>query len=140
MSQWVILVLYGLVGSLFSYCVSLVMTSPLSAFAASAGYQVIMFIVSSKLRFKSCFQPCNQLYLIAYLVTLTYAKTSKASSIITIARELKSLASRNCIDVFQILQCHCCHRWRVWYVASRERTDRYVFTPFIIGTSFVRFC
>ena len=45
-TQWLILVLYGIVGALFAYCVSLLMTSPLAAFAAVAGYQIIMFIVS----------------------------------------------------------------------------------------------
>jgi hypothetical protein len=39
------MVLYGLAASLFSYCMSLLTTSPLAAFAAVAGYQVIMFIV-----------------------------------------------------------------------------------------------
>ena len=50
-----VLVLYGIVGALFSYCVSLVVTSPLAAFAMSAGYQVIMFVVShgDHLEFKS---------------------------------------------------------------------------------------
>ena len=43
--QWVVLVLYGVVGALFSYCVSLIVASPLAAFALSAGYQVIMFVV-----------------------------------------------------------------------------------------------
>ncbi|PCH34380.1 nucleoside triphosphate hydrolase protein [Wolfiporia cocos MD-104 SS10] len=57
---WVVLVLYGIVGALFSYCVSLVVTTPLAAFAASAGYEVVMFI----------------LYLAAFLLTLTYAKTA----------------------------------------------------------------
>nr|VWP02214.1 Beta-galactosidase [Ganoderma boninense] len=61
---WVVLVLYGVVGALFSYCVSLIVASPLAAFALSAGYQVIMFV----------------LYLAAYLLTLTYAKTSDAGT------------------------------------------------------------
>ncbi|KAA1477252.1 P-loop containing nucleoside triphosphate hydrolase protein [Dentipellis sp. KUC8613] len=65
---WLILVLYGIVGALFSYCVSLATASPLAAFAAAAGYQIIVFI----------------LYLAAYLLTLTYAKTSQAASIISI--------------------------------------------------------
>lgn len=39
------LVLYGITGALFSYCVSLITESPLAAFAVVAGYQVIMFIV-----------------------------------------------------------------------------------------------
>ncbi|KAH9934058.1 P-loop containing nucleoside triphosphate hydrolase protein [Epithele typhae] len=59
---WVVLVLYGIVGALFSYCVSLIVASPLAAFALAAGYQVVMFV----------------LYLAAYLLVLTYAKTSEA--------------------------------------------------------------
>lgn len=45
-SQWVVLVLYGIVGALFAYCISLAMSSPLASFAAVAGYQIIMYIVS----------------------------------------------------------------------------------------------
>ncbi|EGN93723.1 hypothetical protein SERLA73DRAFT_97671 [Serpula lacrymans var. lacrymans S7.3] len=60
---WVVLVLYGIVGALFAYCISLFTASPLAAFAAVAGYQIIMFI----------------LYLAGYLLTLTYAKTSQAN-------------------------------------------------------------
>lgn len=44
--QWVVLVLYGITGALFSYCVSLITTSPLAAFAAVAAYGVISFVVS----------------------------------------------------------------------------------------------
>ena len=43
--QWFIMVLYGITGALFSYCVSLAVTSPLAAFAAVAGYQIIIFVV-----------------------------------------------------------------------------------------------
>ena len=32
---------------MFAYCISLVTDSPLAAFAVVAGYQIIMFIVSS---------------------------------------------------------------------------------------------
>jgi ATP-binding cassette subfamily A (ABC1) protein 3 len=46
-SQWVVLVLYGFAGALFSYCVSLIVTSPLAAFAMAAGYQFLMSIVST---------------------------------------------------------------------------------------------
>lgn len=46
--QWLILVQYGIVGTLFSYVVSLFVTSPLAAFAATAGYQIIMFVVSGE--------------------------------------------------------------------------------------------
>ncbi|KLO20603.1 P-loop containing nucleoside triphosphate hydrolase protein [Schizopora paradoxa] len=74
---WLVLTLYGIAGALFSYCVSLVAQSPLAAFAIVAGYQVIMFII----------------YTAGYLLTLTYAKTSQAGSIITIIHFTVSLAS-----------------------------------------------
>ncbi|KAK7686529.1 hypothetical protein QCA50_010128 [Cerrena zonata] len=74
---WVVLVLYGIVGALFSYCVSLAVTSPLAAFAACAGYQIIMFI----------------LYLAAYLLVLTYAKTSDAGRDLVIIHYTMSLLS-----------------------------------------------
>ena len=45
--QWLVLVFYGMASALFSYCVSLIVNSPLAAFAASAGYQVVMFVVST---------------------------------------------------------------------------------------------
>ncbi|VDB86266.1 unnamed protein product [Peniophora sp. CBMAI 1063] len=65
---WIILTLYGVAGALFAYVVSLITSSPLAAFAIAAGYQIIMFTA----------------YIAAYLLTLTYAKTSEAASIITI--------------------------------------------------------
>ncbi|KAJ3722293.1 P-loop containing nucleoside triphosphate hydrolase protein [Lentinula raphanica] len=74
---WVVLVLYGIAGTLFAYCMSLVVSSPLAAFAAVAGYQVIMFV----------------LYLAGYLLTLTYAKTSNANKIITIIHFTLSVLS-----------------------------------------------
>ncbi|KAG1742779.1 uncharacterized protein EDB91DRAFT_297988 [Suillus paluster] len=74
---WVILVLYGIVGALFAYCVSLFMSSPLSSFAAVAGYQIVMYI----------------LYLAGYLLTLTYAMTSQSSTIITIIHFTLSVLS-----------------------------------------------
>jgi hypothetical protein len=40
------MVLYGIAATLFAYCVSLVVSSPLAAFAATAGIEVVMFIVS----------------------------------------------------------------------------------------------
>jgi ATP-binding cassette, subfamily A (ABC1), member 3 len=46
-NQWLILVLYGIIGALFAYCVSLLVTSPLAAFAAVAAYQYVMFVVSN---------------------------------------------------------------------------------------------
>ncbi|KAH8094651.1 P-loop containing nucleoside triphosphate hydrolase protein [Cristinia sonorae] len=74
---WLVLVQYGIVGTLFSYVVSLFVTSPLAAFAASAGYQVIMFI----------------LYLAGYLLIFTYAKTSDANHELVIVHYTLSLLS-----------------------------------------------
>ncbi|KAF7436184.1 hypothetical protein PC9H_003010 [Pleurotus ostreatus] len=74
---WLVLVLYGIVGALFAYSVALFMPSPLAAFAAVAGYQIIMFI----------------LYLAGYLLTLTYAKNSEAGRIITIIHFTLSILS-----------------------------------------------
>ncbi|KAJ7729088.1 hypothetical protein DFH07DRAFT_218233 [Mycena maculata] len=74
---WLVLVLYGIAGTLFAYCVSLVVASPLAAFAAVAGYQIVMFL----------------LYLAGYLLTLTYAKTSDANRIITIIHFTLSILS-----------------------------------------------
>ncbi|RDB29443.1 ABC transporter A family member 2 [Hypsizygus marmoreus] len=74
---WLVLVLYGITGALLSYCASLMVASPLAAFATVAGYQVIMFI----------------LYLSGYLLTFTYGKTSAAPNIITIIHFTLSLAS-----------------------------------------------
>ena len=44
--QWLSVVLYGVTSTLFAYCVSLFMSSPLASFAVVAGYQVVMFLVS----------------------------------------------------------------------------------------------
>ncbi|KAF8555139.1 P-loop containing nucleoside triphosphate hydrolase protein, partial [Imleria badia] len=68
---WAVLVQYGAVGALFSYCVSLLMSSPLTSFAAVAGYQIIMYV----------------LYGAGYLLTLTYGKASQANRTITIIRK-----------------------------------------------------
>lgn len=43
--QWFVMVLYGITATLWAYCVSLFMSSPLASFAITAGYQVIMFLV-----------------------------------------------------------------------------------------------
>ncbi|EJD03513.1 P-loop containing nucleoside triphosphate hydrolase protein [Fomitiporia mediterranea MF3/22] len=74
---WVVLVLYGIVGTLFAYCVSLLTASPLAAFAAVAGYQIVMAV----------------LYLAGYLLTFTYAKTSQAGNFITIIHFTLSILS-----------------------------------------------
>ena len=39
--------LYGIAATLFAYCVSLLMSSPLASFAAAAGYQMVLFAVRS---------------------------------------------------------------------------------------------
>jgi ATP-binding cassette, subfamily A (ABC1), member 3 len=44
--QWLVMVLYGMAATLFAYCVSLVVSSPLAAFAATAGVQIVLFIVN----------------------------------------------------------------------------------------------
>ncbi|PFH49786.1 hypothetical protein AMATHDRAFT_4551 [Amanita thiersii Skay4041] len=74
---WLILVLYGITGALFAYCVSLVVASPLAAFATVAGYQIIMFV----------------LYLAGYLLVLTYGKTTQANNMISIIHWTLSIAS-----------------------------------------------
>ncbi|KAJ7083358.1 hypothetical protein B0H15DRAFT_422992 [Mycena belliarum] len=74
---WLVMVLYGIAGTLFAYCVSLVVVSPLAAFAAVAGYQIVMFL----------------LYLAGYLLVLTYAKTSDANRFITIIHFTLSILS-----------------------------------------------
>ncbi|KAL7284960.1 hypothetical protein ACG7TL_000049 [Trametes sanguinea] len=40
---WLVMVLYGFTGTLFAYCFSLFITSPLTAFATVAAYQVVIF-------------------------------------------------------------------------------------------------
>ncbi len=91
------MVLYGIVGALFSYCVSLAVTSPLAAFAAVAGYQVIMFVVSVIVFLLGNFiHIIRQLYLSGYLLVLTYAKTSDAPSLLVIIHFTISLAAPVC--------------------------------------------
>ena len=41
------MVLYGIAGNLFAYCITLLVKSPLGAWAAVAVYQIIVFLVSS---------------------------------------------------------------------------------------------
>ncbi|KAF8215745.1 hypothetical protein K438DRAFT_1901600 [Mycena galopus ATCC 62051] len=74
---WLVIVLYGIAGTLFAYCASLIVTSPLAAFAAVAGYQIVMFL----------------LYIAGYLLVLTYAKTSDANRLITIIHFTLSVLS-----------------------------------------------
>jgi p-aminobenzoyl-glutamate transporter AbgT len=44
MSQWFTMVLYGYTSILFAYCVSLLSSSALAAFAIVAAWQVVMFM------------------------------------------------------------------------------------------------
>lgn len=88
--QWLVVVLYGITATLFAYCVSLFMSSPLASFAVVAGYQVVMFLVCV-----SCKKATNprspnrvQVYLIGYLVTYTYAQSSQADKIVDTIRKL----------------------------------------------------
>ena len=37
------MVLYGITGTLFAYCITLVLTNSLAAFAVLAAYQIIIF-------------------------------------------------------------------------------------------------
>ncbi|KAJ7920707.1 hypothetical protein B0H13DRAFT_2421286 [Mycena leptocephala] len=63
---WFIIVLYGIASTLLAYCMTLVVLSPLSAFAATAAYQFIMFI----------------LYVAGYLLCYTYANPAFADGMV----------------------------------------------------------
>lgn len=63
---YLVMLLYGLASILLSYVISLFSRTQLSAFAFTAGGQAVMFLV----------------YLIGYMVTLTYAPVAKIDSII----------------------------------------------------------
>jgi hypothetical protein len=66
------------------------MSSPLSSFAAVAGYQIVMYTVSSCGFLGKPLLTQDQLYLGGYLLTLTYAMTSQSGTIITIIRKALS--------------------------------------------------
>ncbi|KAG7099993.1 hypothetical protein E1B28_001784 [Marasmius oreades] len=74
---WLVMLLYGIAGTLFAYCLSLMVSSPLAAFAVVAGYQIVIFL----------------LYIASYLLILTYAKTSEAGRIMTTTHFTLSLLS-----------------------------------------------
>lgn len=87
------MVLYGFAATLFAYCVSLFTPSPLAAFAAVAGYQVVIYIVCTDV--EHLFHVLTysfQLYLSGYLLTITYAKNSQAAGIITKMRSFHIFA------------------------------------------------
>lgn len=74
---------------------SLVTSSPLAAFAIAAGYQIVMFTVRIPvyIAYERYTYWTRQAYIAAYLLTLTYAKTSEADSIITIIRMWKPVTA-----------------------------------------------
>ncbi|KAJ7137918.1 hypothetical protein C8R44DRAFT_607470 [Mycena epipterygia] len=74
---WFIIVLYGISGALLAYCMTLVVLSPLSAFAATAAYQIIMFI----------------LYIANYLLAYTFANPALADGIVQTLHFTLSLLS-----------------------------------------------
>ncbi|KAF9471812.1 P-loop containing nucleoside triphosphate hydrolase protein [Pholiota conissans] len=74
---WVVLVLYGFAGALFAYSLSLMVTSPLAAFALVAGYQFIIFV----------------LYLSSYLFILTFGTVADSSRLITIVHFTTSVVA-----------------------------------------------
>ncbi|KAF8634881.1 hypothetical protein AX15_000635 [Amanita polypyramis BW_CC] len=74
---WLVLVLYGIAGALFAYCATLIVSSPIAAFALVAGYQIIMFV----------------LYLAGYLLVLTYGETTQANRTISVIHWTLSIVS-----------------------------------------------
>ncbi|THH33975.1 hypothetical protein EUX98_g195 [Antrodiella citrinella] len=74
---FLVMVEYGVVGVLFSYVVSLLVTSPLAAFALAAGYQFIMFV----------------LYLASYLLVFTFAKPNETRTQLNAIHYILSILS-----------------------------------------------
>jgi len=94
------MIIYGITAALFSYCVSLMVASPLAAFAAVAGYQFIMFIVSwikpSDILIFQLLIGLLKLYLSSYLLVLTYGKVTEATRLITIIHFTTSIVAPVC--------------------------------------------
>ncbi|KAJ7706884.1 hypothetical protein B0H17DRAFT_972841 [Mycena rosella] len=74
---WLVMVLYGIAGTLLAYCMTLALLSPLSVFGAAAGYQLIMFI----------------LYIASYLIVFTYADPASADGMLRVTHFTLSLLS-----------------------------------------------
>ncbi|KAJ6526262.1 hypothetical protein DFH09DRAFT_1187858 [Mycena vulgaris] len=74
---WLVMVLYGITGTLVAYCMTLVVLSPLSAFAATAAYQIVMFM----------------LYIASYLLIYTYANPASVDGMIQVVHFTVSLLS-----------------------------------------------
>jgi ATP-binding cassette subfamily A (ABC1) protein 3 len=88
--------LYGIAGTLLAYCMTLVALSPLAAFAATAAYQIVIFIVRSlerSSRFCANFSLYCQLYLSSYLLIYTYANPAFADGMINTVLFTLSLLS-----------------------------------------------
>ncbi|OSD01185.1 P-loop containing nucleoside triphosphate hydrolase protein [Trametes coccinea BRFM310] len=77
---WLVMVLYGFTGTLFAYCFSLFITSPLTAFAAVAAYQVVIFA----------------LYIMAYVLSFTYAEVAFINRDLTMIHFTVSIISPVC--------------------------------------------
>ncbi|KAG9104960.1 hypothetical protein FRC07_009679, partial [Ceratobasidium sp. 392] len=74
---WAVIVLYGIAGALFAYVVSTFVKSPLAGFALAGGYNVIMSV----------------LYTAAYMLTLTYTRSSDSSKTLMTVHYTISLVS-----------------------------------------------
>ncbi|KAG8774772.1 hypothetical protein FRC12_001832 [Ceratobasidium sp. 428] len=74
---WAVIVLYGIAGALFAYVVSTFVKSPLAGFALAGGYNVIMSV----------------LYTAAYMLTLTYTRSSDSSATLMTVHYTISLVS-----------------------------------------------
>ncbi|KDR85825.1 hypothetical protein GALMADRAFT_274642 [Galerina marginata CBS 339.88] len=74
---WCVFVLYGISGTLFAYCLSLMAASPLGAFAIVAVYQFVTFV----------------LYLSSYLMVFTFGKITESSRLTTIIHFTISIVS-----------------------------------------------
>ncbi|KAI9067182.1 hypothetical protein FKP32DRAFT_1755315, partial [Trametes sanguinea] len=77
---WLVMVLYGFTGTLFAYCFSVFITSPLGAFSSVAAYQVVIFA----------------LYIVAYFLSFTYAEVSFISRDLTLIHFTVSLICPVC--------------------------------------------
>ncbi|QRV97372.1 ABC transporter [Ceratobasidium sp. AG-Ba] len=74
---WAVMVLYGIAGALFAYVISTFVKSPLAGFAVAGGYNVIMSV----------------LYTAAYMLTLTYTRSSDSSKTLMVVHYTISLVS-----------------------------------------------
>ncbi|KAG8682160.1 hypothetical protein FRC08_015150 [Ceratobasidium sp. 394] len=74
---WAVIVLYGIAGALFAYVISTFVKSPLAGFALAGGYNVVMSV----------------LYTAAYMLTLTYTRSSDSSKTLVTVHYTISLVS-----------------------------------------------